>query len=255
MMSSLPKTCCRAYATNDVQEEDEPEEDQRRCITMEESLTLLRRTFPADKPADIRANLKRSVAFVFRKFALYIRLPSQQENAPIHRIQIQDLHRDLLADGDTCFYGKFKSGTMEKPPDFFAEAVEKEQSMIQQSMQAYSGFGKVQEYVSQVNGEIEDLIYCFMRLLFLRKLGCLHLPKRSPPPRKRARGKTFASVASKPPQSPLVPSQPEEKEVVENSAAAPTPSDSHRPSSQPEEQAAVADDLAADEEAAAHLHE
>ena len=44
----LAKNCCRAYAANDIQEEDEPKDDARMSITMEEFLTLLRRTFPGD---------------------------------------------------------------------------------------------------------------------------------------------------------------------------------------------------------------
>ena len=43
----LAKNCCRAYAANDIQEEDEPQDDTRMCITMQEFLKLLSRTFPA----------------------------------------------------------------------------------------------------------------------------------------------------------------------------------------------------------------
>ena len=153
----LAKNCCRAYASNDVQKEDEPENDQRRHITMEEFLTLLRRTFPGDKPADIRAVLKRTVVFVFGASALYLRLPGQHDEAIIHRIQIDDVHKDVLAEHDKLSYGKYKGGTMEKT-DGFDEAVEAEQDMIQRSMNRYSGFEKVQEYITQVNGEIEDLL-------------------------------------------------------------------------------------------------
>ena len=64
----LAKNCCRANAANDIQEEDEPKDDSSRMsITMEEFLTLLRCTFPGDKPADIHAVLKRTVVFVFCK--------------------------------------------------------------------------------------------------------------------------------------------------------------------------------------------
>lgn len=157
LCDKLAKHCCRAYATNDVQEEDEPKEDQRLCISVEEFLTLLRRTFPGDRPADIRAILKRSVVFVFGLSALYLRLPSQQDDAPIHRIQIQNLRKDVLADSDKVFYGKFKGGSIEKPPGF-EEATEKEQSVIRQSMEVYGSFGKAEEYVSHANGEIEDLL-------------------------------------------------------------------------------------------------
>eukprot|EP00438_Fugacium_kawagutii_P012478 Skav236400 [mRNA] locus=scaffold1702:73948:75483:+ [translate_table: standard] len=153
----LAKNCCRAYATNDAQQEDEPPNDQRRSITMEEFLTLLRRTFPGDKPADIRAILKRTVALVFGSFALYLRLPSQRDDAPIHRIQIQDLHKDILADRHKFYYGKYKGGALDKPDDFEAD-VEKEQAMIQESVSRYEQFDTVQDYVCQVNGELEDLL-------------------------------------------------------------------------------------------------
>jgi hypothetical protein len=43
---------------------------------MEEFLTLLRRTFPGDKPADVRAVLKITVVFIFGTFTLY--LPSSK---------------------------------------------------------------------------------------------------------------------------------------------------------------------------------
>ena len=55
----LAKNCCRAFAANDIEEEDEPKDDTRMYITMEEFLRLLRRTFPGDEPADIRAVLKK----------------------------------------------------------------------------------------------------------------------------------------------------------------------------------------------------
>ena len=152
----LAKICCRAYATNDVQEEDEHQDDQRRCITMEEFLTLLRRTFPSDKPADIRAVLKRTVVFVFGAHALYIRLPGQHDDAPIHRIQIQDLQKDVLADHHKVYYGKYKSGAMDKPADF-DDGVSKEQD-IEENMSRFSHFSKIQDYVCQVNDEIEDML-------------------------------------------------------------------------------------------------
>jgi len=75
---------------------------------MEEFLTLLRRTFPGDKPADVRAVLKITVVFIFGTFTLYLRLPSQHDSALIHRIQIQDLDKDLLAEHRKLFYGKYK---------------------------------------------------------------------------------------------------------------------------------------------------
>ena len=128
-----------------MQEEDEHKDDQRRCITMEELLTLLGRTFPSGKPADIRAVLKRTVVFVFGAHALYICLPGQHDDAPIHRIQIQDLQKDVLADHHKVYYGKYKSGAMDKPADF-DDGVSKEQD-IEENMSRFSHFRKIQDYV------------------------------------------------------------------------------------------------------------
>eukprot|EP00438_Fugacium_kawagutii_P021628 Skav212212 [mRNA] locus=scaffold754:1020696:1022177:- [translate_table: standard] len=153
----LAKNCCRAYAANDIQEEDEPKDDARMSITMEEFLRLLSRTFPGDKPADNRAVLKRTVVWVFGKSGLYLRLPSQQGDAPIHRINIEAIHRDLLADHDKLFYGKYKSGIMEKPSGY-EDSVAKEQEMISQSMADYCSYASAQDYVTEVNGKLYDLL-------------------------------------------------------------------------------------------------
>ena len=154
----LVKNCPRAYASNDVQGEDEPEDDDMNLsISMLEFLTLLRRTFPGEKPADIRAVLKRTVIFVFGMHALYLRLPSQREDAPIHRIKIEDVHKDLLADHDKVSYGKYKNGFMEKP-ECFEEAVKKEQKMIVESMSHYHSFEKTEDYIAEINNNIYDLL-------------------------------------------------------------------------------------------------
>lgn len=153
----LAKNCCRAYASNDLQQEDEPKEDSRLAITMEEFLTMLRHTFPGDKPADIRAVLKRTVVFVFGKSALYLRLPSQQDDAPIHRINIEAIHQDLLADRDKLSYGKYKGGMMENPSGY-EDFVSQEQEMISQSMTEYLSYASAQDYVKEVNGQLYDLL-------------------------------------------------------------------------------------------------
>ena len=63
------------------------------------------------------------------------------------------LAQGCLADGYKVLYSKFKGGSKEKPPGL-GEAIQKEQSMIHNSMDVYGSFGKVQEYVSHANGEI-----------------------------------------------------------------------------------------------------
>ena len=156
----LAKNCCRAYAANDIQEEDEPKDEarlHRLCITMEEFLKLLRRTFPGDKPADIRAVLKRTVVFIVGQSALYLRLPSQKDDAPIHRIEVEDIHQDLLAEHDNLWYGKYKSGESEKPPGY-EDGIAKEQSMLSDSMNKYVDYASPQDYFKEVNDKLYDLL-------------------------------------------------------------------------------------------------
>ena len=56
----------RAYASNDLDQDDEPEDDSRTSITGEEFLRLTRRLFAGDKHADVLACLKRTVDFSLR---------------------------------------------------------------------------------------------------------------------------------------------------------------------------------------------
>ena len=96
--AKLIRNCMRAYASNDLDQSDEPEDDSRTSITGEEFLKLTRRIFAGDKHADALACLKRAV--VLGHQAVYMRLPSQDPSAKIHRIKVDDLHQDLLAEKD-----------------------------------------------------------------------------------------------------------------------------------------------------------
>lgn len=155
----LAKNCCRACAANDIQEEDEPKDEARLrlSITMEEFLKLLRRTFPGDKPADIRAALKRTVVLIFGQSALYLRLPSQKDDAPIHCIRVEDIHTDPLAEQDKVWYGKYKSGESQKPPGY-EDGVAKEQSMLSDGTNKYLDCASPQDYVKEVNDKLYNLL-------------------------------------------------------------------------------------------------
>ena len=69
----------RAYASNHLRAEDEPEPDNRRFITPEKMLKLLQHTFARERDADVMAVLKRAIVFVFGKHALYLRLPTKPQ--------------------------------------------------------------------------------------------------------------------------------------------------------------------------------
>ena len=62
--AKLIRNCMRAYASNDLDQSDEPEDDSRTSITGEEFLKLTRRIFAGDKHADVLACLKRAVVII-----------------------------------------------------------------------------------------------------------------------------------------------------------------------------------------------
>ena len=66
----------------------EPEDDSRTSITGEELLRLTTRLFAGDKHADVLACLERPVVFLFGHKAVYLRLPSQDPAAKVHRIKV-----------------------------------------------------------------------------------------------------------------------------------------------------------------------
>lgn len=144
----LAKNCCRAYAVNDIQEEDEPK-DEARLLRLSITMKLLRRSFSGDKPADIRAVLKRTVVLIFGQSALYLRLPSQKDDAPIHCIRVvEDTRKDLLAEHDKVWYGKYKGGESQKAPGY-EDGVAKEQSMLSDSMNKYLDCASPHNYMSK----------------------------------------------------------------------------------------------------------
>ena len=70
--SKLPRNCMRTYASNDLDQEDEPADDNRTSITGEEFLKLTRRIFAGDRLADVLACLKRAVVIVLGQHAMYL---------------------------------------------------------------------------------------------------------------------------------------------------------------------------------------
>jgi len=88
---------------------------------------------------------------------LYLRLPSQKDDAPIHCIRVEDIHKDLLAEQDKAWYGKYKSGESQKAPAY-EDAVAKEQSMLSDSMKKYLDCASPHDYVKEVNDKLYDLL-------------------------------------------------------------------------------------------------
>ena len=146
----------RAYAGNHLSKEEEPAPDTRTTISSQEVLQLLGHTFPGEKDADKMAVLKRSVVFIFGKNALYLRLPSEHEDDLVHRIDVEDLHLDLLAPHDKYLYAEYKTGSLRKGDDF-QKWISREQSMIMDSFGEMETKGP-KAYVKQCNSRIQELL-------------------------------------------------------------------------------------------------
>ena len=67
---------------------------------------------------------------------------------------LDDVHKDLLASKDKPFFNNYKSGIVTYGPDYEQE-VRQEQEMIDASRARLSSFGRVHDYISHVNGEIQ----------------------------------------------------------------------------------------------------
>ncbi|CAE7311297.1 HMA5, partial [Symbiodinium pilosum] len=106
----LARNGLRALSANDLDEEDELPHDRRRTsITPTEFFALVKKFFTSYKEVDVLAILKRCVALIFGKHALYLRLPSQDHNALVHCIHEDDLHVDLFTERDKSYYAKYKA--------------------------------------------------------------------------------------------------------------------------------------------------
>ena len=115
----LIKNQLRAFASNDLKEVEQAT-DQKIGSTIPASrfLFFLDELFAGEKEKDVLAVLKRAMIFLFTDSAMYFRLPSENKEAMVHRICLEDLHKDLLAEKDKPLYGKYKAGVLETGPDF-----------------------------------------------------------------------------------------------------------------------------------------
>ena len=160
---------------------------------------------------------------------MYLRLPSQDSRATVHRIKVDDLHKDLLSEKDKPLYSKYKLGIMEHGPEWQDETA-REVRMISAGMEKFAP-GRAEAYIAAVNGEIEEQL--------IARLPPLRLPNKevdsssdqedvlpSPPvmvpnlgrfklpPAKRYRGKT--TQRGEPSNEPLNPVPEPEREEPPN---------------------------------------
>ena len=151
--AKLTRNCMRAYASNDLDREDEPLDDSRIFITGEEFMKMTRRLFAGDKQADVLACLKRSVVLLVGQNAVYLRLPNQDPEAPVHRIQVDELHKDLLSEKDKPLYSKYKLGIVEYGPQWEQET-QQEVRTISLGMEKFAA-GRPEVYIKDANEKIE----------------------------------------------------------------------------------------------------
>ena len=143
----------RGLASNDIAAGDEPAADDRTQISPDEFFKLISKAFAGDNRADVLAVLKRSLTYINGKHAFYLRLPSEREDAIVHRITDMDLHKDFLSEKDKPFYNMYKNGTCVYPPDFY-ENVEREQEMIAEGVRKMMQEESIDDYIIKCNQQI-----------------------------------------------------------------------------------------------------
>ena len=259
----LIRNAMRAYASNDLDQDDEPSADSRTFITGEEFLRLVRRVFAGDKHADVLACLKRAVVIVFGHHAMYLRLPSQDPGAKVHRIAVDELHRDLLAEKDKPLYSKYKLGIVEHGANW-QEEVDKEVRMISDGMTKFAA-GRPEAYISDINAAIEAELYRHLPMRFLPASpgasGSEDEPVLPPPPIIPHHAKVSRGRLGKfqyPPKKRVRTKSSQDKEdldqLVMDAEEALMEPDLHA-MPQDEANAPMAEDFSADEDAAAWMQD
>ena len=159
----LARNQMRAVASNDLGADPYLASDDARVMTLpldattlppEAFFELVKPFFKGDHMRDILAVLKRAIFSVFTESALYVRLPSAEQEAVIHRVVVDNVHKDLLAEKDKPLYGQYKCGMTVYGQDHEAE-VRKEQVMIVESMEKLSSFARAQDYINHANHELQ----------------------------------------------------------------------------------------------------
>lgn len=122
-------------AQNEFDEKDEPPEDERTTVDVEEGLKLMKKPFEGALKTHVMAVLKRNVTIVIGKRAVYIRFPSSKDSQVTHRIAVDKFHEDWLLGTNKEFYGLYKKG-IHRTYAGFEENVAKEQEMVYLAMSA-----------------------------------------------------------------------------------------------------------------------
>ena len=79
----------------------------------------------------------------------------EHKDAMVHRIRVDDIHKDLFSPRDKPLYGKYKNGILETGSTFDAD-IRKEQEMVEKGVAKMSDFEHVKDYTSLVNHKLQS---------------------------------------------------------------------------------------------------
>lgn len=153
--AKVMKNAGAGLGLNDGDEEDEPAAGNNAVVTADEMYALARKPFKYAKKAHVMACLKRALVFVFGKRALYIRLPSKDENATGHRIDDCDVHLDVFSRRDMAVYCKYLNNVHELP-ETFPEDAQAELDMVTAGMDKMSQYDSSDDYIQYCNTTIYE---------------------------------------------------------------------------------------------------
>jgi len=137
----------RSLLTNVWSKGAEPNADGRTDITWEEFLAMLWTTIGHMTTTMRMALLGRYVTIVAGQNAIYVRPPSDKENGPILRFDIEDVHKDWLVEDHKTFLSAFKQQEKNIKYDTYEEALQWETDFVKMVMEEHGG-SKPEEIVA-----------------------------------------------------------------------------------------------------------
>ena len=122
----------RAVASNDIGAQPCAEQASTTTVSSDAFFELIELLFKGDHVQDNMAVMKRASFLVISESALFIRLPSAKHDAIIHRVVVDNVHKDLLEfldPKDKRFFNNYKNYGQD-----YDQELQREQEMIDASM-------------------------------------------------------------------------------------------------------------------------
>jgi hypothetical protein len=150
----LCKNGMRGVADNEFDAEDEPAPDNRTTITSEEAMKLCNKPFGGRGQAHVMAVLKRTITVIAGNHAVYIRFPSKETDATMHRVAFDEFAKEWLQEKNKKYYGLYKRG-VESYPEDYDEHLDKEQEFVDAAI-ADRGTAKPEDFVRTCDERLQD---------------------------------------------------------------------------------------------------